>query len=237
MKIVFISDIHLDPAQPEGTAFFLRFLKKTLRPEDQLYILGDLFEFYIGRDKSDAFVQQIKTALRNLCIPIFIMRGNRDFLIEKSTAKEMGATLLPDEYVLNLFGHKTLLMHGDTLCTEDKEYMRFRKIVRNPFVQCCFRLLPLFYKKRLADHARSKSKNYTSIVAPSIMDVSQEAVLAVMKKHGVHKLIHGHTHKPNVHDFKHEGQYYQRVVLGDWHHGTQVLICSDSRRFKLTAIS
>ncbi len=236
MRIVFISDVHLNPAQQDNVAFFLRFLKKILCPNDQLYILGDLFEFYIDDDNHNVFTQQIKKALRALNIPIFIMHGNRDFLITKKCAKEMGATLLPDEYVLNLFGHNTLLMHGDTLCTQDKQYLRFRKIVRNSFVQFCFRLLPFRYKKQLAERARLESQRHTSMAAPIIMDVSQDAVLAVMKKHGVHRLIHGHTHKPNVHDFKHNGKYYQRVVLGDWHLGAQVLICSDSRRFKLTSI-
>ena len=234
MRTLFVSDLHLNPDVKSSGDFFCHFLKETIKPGDQLYILGDLFESYIGDDDHCVFIQKIKLALKELHIPIFVMHGNRDFLIGKSFAKEIGATLLHEECVIDLYGVRTLLMHGDTLCTNDKKYLRFRKIVRCRFVQACFSLLPLSLRKSFAEHARKKSSAYTKSANMNIMDVTQSAVEAVMKKHGVTRLIHGHTHRPFEHDVLIGNTTGQRIVLSDWHDSAKIIICENSNPLHLT---
>lgn len=237
MRTLFISDLHLNPDIKTSGDFFCRFLRGSIKPGDQLYILGDLFESYVGDDDHCVFIQKIKLALKALNIPLFIMHGNRDFLIGKNFAKEINATLLHDECVIDLYGVKTLLMHGDTLCTNDKSYLRFRKIVRCSFVQKCFSLLPLSLRKRVAGHARKKSSVYTKSADTNIMDVSQSAVEAVMKKHGVTRLIHGHTHRPFEHEIIVGDKTGQRVVLSDWHDSAKIIVCDSNDALRLTTIS
>ena len=237
MAIIFISDLHLDPANEDSVALFKAFLHERVSADDQLYILGDLFERYIGDDDDDPFLADMKSRLRALPCPIFIMRGNRDFLLGERFMKDVGATLLPDEVVIDLYGEKTVLLHGDTLCTEDKGYQRFRRIVRNPILQAIYKKLSLKMRRKLADEARKESQKYTRKTNLNIMDVSQNAVAACMKKHNVKRMIHGHTHRPAVHEFAVNGETYQRVVLSDWHDKAKIIICKDASALSLLEVN
>lgn len=237
MATIFISDLHLDPANKDSVALFKAFLRERVSADDQLYILGDLFERYVGDDDDDPFLVDIKSRLRAISCPIFIMRGNRDFLLGERFMKAVGAMLLPDEIVVDLYGEQTLLLHGDTLCTVDVAYQRFRRIVHNPVIQALYKALPLSVRKRIADKARQKSREHARNVDLNIMDVSQDAVVTLMKKHGVARMIHGHTHRPAVHEFAMNGESCQRVVLSDWHDKAKIIICKDASELALLEVN
>lgn len=228
---LFISDLHLDENHPEITACFLRLLAACDASVDALYILGDMFEAWIGDDDHTPFHRQIIAALRSVTskgIPVYFMYGNRDFLIGKEFLRETGCRLLPDEAKINLYGTPVLLMHGDTLCTQDLAYMKARKKARNILWQKLFLILPLSLRKRIANGMRMKSTAYTRTAPAEIMDVTQDEIQRVMRKHGVAFLIHGHTHKPAFHDFVLDQSNAQRIVLGAWHERGNVLIWDDS---------
>lgn len=215
----FISDLHLDENEPHKAALFTTFLTKITAKNHQLYILGDFFEYWIGDDHLSPFNQTICHALKTATqrgLTIYIMRGNRDFLLGKKFFNRTGCHLLPDEHVVLLGDQLTLLMHGDTLCTNDVNYLRFRKKTRNKFLQILFLLKPLKKRIELANTYRKKSQEYTSQLPPSIMDVSQEEVQRIMQKHGVKELIHGHTHQPGIHRFTMNHQPAARTVLASW---------------------
>jgi UDP-2,3-diacylglucosamine hydrolase len=226
----FISDLHLEETRPDIAAIFLNFLANEARRADALYILGDFFEAWIGDDDLSAFNMTIMQALRAANasgLAIYFMRGNRDFLLGKNFLNASGCFLLPDEYVLNLGEYPTLLMHGDTLCTADKAYLKFRKKSHNWLMQKLFLLKPLKTRKNIVANMRVKSKAYTSTAADYLMDVAQSDVERVMKKHQVQQLIHGHTHRPETHHFELEGLPVSRIVLAPWHERGCVLICDD----------
>jgi UDP-2,3-diacylglucosamine hydrolase len=221
MTDILISDLHLDESRPDLTAGFLKFLATGLNGADSLYILGDFFEVWLGDDHHSAFNQSIIDALNALDLPIFFMHGNRDFLIGNEFCEAIGATLLPDPSVVELGGESVLLMHGDSLCTADTEYMKVRAMLRNPAVQQDLLSKPLEERAAIAQQARGESQAHTRAhtreSAADIMDVTPAEVIKAMQAAGVKTLIHGHTHRPATHQVElTDGQRGQRIVLGDW---------------------
>ena len=226
MSTLFISDLHLDAARPDITALFLRFLREEAVNAEALYILGDLFEAWVGDDEPGEPASSVRAALRELVdagTPVFLMRGNRDFLFGQRFADESGARLLPDPAVINLHGEPALLMHGDLLCTDDAAYQAFRAMVRNPVWQEDFLAQPLAARQAFAEKARAASKQHQSGAMESIMDVNESDVAATMARHGVTRLIHGHTHRPAIHSLPANPRRAQRIVLGDWYTQGSVL--------------
>ena len=220
MATLFIADLHLQTEEPAITAGFLRFLQGEARHADALYILGDLFEAWIGDDDPNPLHREMAAAIHALVdsgVPCYFIHGNRDFLIGKRYARESGMTLLPEEQALDLYGRKVLIMHGDTLCTDDTGYLAFRAKVHTPWIQKVFLALPLFIRNRIAARMRAGSKAANSSKSMTIMDVNPQAVVRVMEKHEVQWLIHGHTHRPDMHSLIANGQPAHRVVLGAWH--------------------
>jgi len=228
---LFIADLHLQTEEPAITAGFLRFLQGEARHADALYILGDLFEAWIGDDDPNPLHREIASALKALVdsgVPCFFVHGNRDFLLGKRYARACGMTLLAEETVLDLYGRRILIMHGDTLCTDDTGYLAFRAKVHTPWIQTLFLALPLFIRSRIAAKMRAGSKAANSSKSLTIMDVNPQAVVGVMEKHQVQWLIHGHTHRPDVHDLTVNGEPAHRVVLGAWHtEGSMIKVTPD----------
>ena len=226
MSTLFISDLHLDPARPYIVELFTRFVARDARRAEALYILGDLFESWVGDDDDSPLAHQVVQSLSELNqagVPVFFMHGNRDFLLGQAYAERAGMTLLNDPTVVEFAGERTLLMHGDTLCTDDVAYQEFRAVVRNPDWQKQFRARSLSERHAFAAQARAESVKHTAGAKPEIMDVNQAAVIAAMRKHGVRTLIHGHTHRPATHRFDLDGQAAERIVLGDWYEQSSVL--------------
>ena len=219
MSVLFISDLHLEAERPDIVRAFLRFLETRAAGAEALYILGDFFEVWIGDDAMDDFQRSIARALRRLSdagTRIYLMHGNRDFLLGKSFCREAGCTLLKEGSLIELGGEPALLLHGDSLCTRDESYQRLRKRLRNPFSLWLLRHLPLSTRRKLARKLRDASRMRTREKAADIVDVTPEAVPPVMAARGVRTLIHGHTHRPAVHKLLVDGQSAQRIVLGDW---------------------
>ncbi len=226
MSTLFISDLHLDPARPHIVELFTRFVAGEARRAEALYILGDLFESWIGDDDDSPLAHEIGqslSALNQSGVPVFFMHGNRDFLLGQDYAQRAGMTLLNDPTVVEFDGERILLMHGDTLCTDDGAYQEFRAVVRNPDWQKQFRERSLAERRAFAAQARAESIKHTAGAKPEIMDVNQAAVDAAMRNHGVRTLIHGHTHRPATHRFDLDGQAAERIVLGDWYEQSSVL--------------
>jgi UDP-2,3-diacylglucosamine hydrolase len=220
MTTLFISDLHLCASRPAINQLFIEFLEKRLQPGDHLYILGDLFEAWIGDDAVDDQNQTVIDALQTLHqkqIPVFIMHGNRDFLLGDQFASATGATLIEDPYLIKLGGTEVLLMHGDTLCTDDVDYQAFRQQVRNPAFCSEFLSYPVEKRMAIASQFREESRNRSKEKSAAIMDVNQDAVEQTMMRYGVHHLIHGHTHRPAQHHFELGGATAERTVLGDWY--------------------
>ncbi|HEY1991759.1 MAG TPA: UDP-2,3-diacylglucosamine diphosphatase, partial [Gammaproteobacteria bacterium] len=227
MTTLFISDLHLDGSRPEITGLFLEFLEQEATRASSLYILGDFFEVWIGDDDDDRHHARVMAGLKALTaagVPVYLMHGNRDFLIGRGFAARTGVKLLSDPTLLDLGGSPTLLMHGDTLCTDDVQYQKARCFLRNRLVQGIYLALPLSLRRRIAAYARTRSKSDTAAKPEYIMDVNQRAVESAMARHGVTRLIHGHTHRPAVHRFKTaDGTAMERIVLGDWHDQSSIL--------------
>jgi UDP-2,3-diacylglucosamine hydrolase len=224
---LFISDLHLCGARPAITGLFLDFLRRRARASDALYILGDLFEYWIGDEavEQEEF-RSIIRGLRELTAggtPVFVMHGNRDFLMGDGFETATGSRLLKDPAHIDLYGAPTLLMHGDSLCTDDTEYMTFRATVRSPAWQKEFLGKSIAERDRIVRDFREISKNSTAAKKPEIMDVNQKAVESVMREHHVQRLIHGHTHRPKEHVFNLDGRPARRMVLGDWYEQGSVL--------------
>lgn len=231
MATLFIADLHLQTEEPAITAGFLRFLQGEARHADALYILGDLFEAWIGDDDPNPLHREIAIAIKALVdsgVPCFFVHGNRDFLLGKRYARDCGMTLLAEETVLDLYGRNILIMHGDTLCTDDTGYLAFRAKVHTPWIQTLFLALPLFIRSRIAAKMRAGSKAANSSKSMTIMDVNPQAVVSVMAKHQVQWLIHGHTHRPYMHDLTVNDKPAHRVVLGAWHtEGSMIKVTPD----------
>jgi len=224
MTTLLISDLHLHPDEPAIAQGFLAYLQREARHAEALYILGDLFEAWIGDDYQGEFETRILEALKRLSdagTRLYFMHGNRDFLIGDGFAAATGATLLPDPSVVALGGEpggeRTLLMHGDSLCTRDEAYMAFRAKARDPQWQTQILALPVEQRLTLAKQIRQQSGEANSNKAEDIMDVTPAEVVRRMAECGVRTLIHGHTHRPDVHRLEVDGQSAQRIVLGDWH--------------------
>ena len=226
MATLFISDLHLDPAAPEITAQFLDFIETEARGADALYILGDLFEVWLGDDDPEPSKREIQAALRMLTdsgVPCFLMHGNRDFLIGEQFCARTGCRLIEDGAVLRLHGVTLVLMHGDVLCTDDLSYQRLRRIVRHPLTQWLFRHLDLERRQAIARRIRAGSREHVGMSAPQIMDVNDAAVAKAFRRSGAEVMIHGHTHRPAIHELDVDGSAARRIVLGDWYTQGSVL--------------
>lgn len=240
MISIIISDLHLEESRPEITQLFLRFLKESTYSNHHLYILGDFFEAWIGDDDLTPYNQMIIQALKQATeqgLTIYFMHGNRDFLIGKKFLKMTGCILLPDEYIAHLGGVPTLLMHGDTLCTRDIAYLKFRKKARSWLFQKIVLLYSLKKRRAMAARYRAASKAHTSTTAEAIMDVTLEEVVRLLNKHHSQHLIHGHTHRPGVHSFELNGLPATRTVLGAWHDAGSALICREDGRRDLVVVN
>lgn len=219
MTTLFISDLHLEESRPDITNAFLAFLKEKARGVEQLYILGDFFEAWIGDDERTPLQEQVADALQAVSssgTELFLMHGNRDFLIGEDYCSRIGATLLDDPTVVDLYGTPTLLMHGDSLCTADVEYQKFRANMRNPQWQQMILQRPLAERQQMARQLREISTAKNKGKEEFIMDVTPDEVVKEMEAHGVQRLIHGHTHRPTVHELEANGKPATRIVLGDW---------------------
>lgn len=226
--VLFISDLHLDPSRPQVTGLFLEFLAGAARTAAALYILGDLFEAWIGDDDPDPDHARVIAGLRATVdsgVPVWLMHGNRDFLLGEDFARRSGVRLLPDSTVIELFGTPALLLHGDTLCTDDRAYQDFRAMVREPRWQRDFLARPIGERQAIARQLRETSQEATRGKAEYITDVNADAVAGCMRDAGVRLLIHGHTHRPAMHEFELDGQPARRIVLGDWYEQGSLLRC------------
>jgi UDP-2,3-diacylglucosamine hydrolase len=215
---LFISDLHLTEERPEANERFIELLETRARGAEALYILGDFFEYWIGDDDlAEPFNAVIAALLRNLSIPLYFMHGNRDFLVGERFCAATGATLLEDPCVHVVQGVKTLLVHGDTLCTDDHDYQAWRRTARNPVFQAQFLAKSIAARRQAIVEMREKSKEVVAGKAAEIMDVNEGAVKEAMRRHGVRRLIHGHTHRPGRHAIDLDGERAERWVLPDWY--------------------
>jgi UDP-2,3-diacylglucosamine hydrolase len=232
VQSLFISDLHLAPERPAASDALFGFLSQTAESAERLYVLGDLFEYWIGDEGlAHPFARQVAGAFARLAArgtALYFMHGNRDFLIGTGFAKAAGMTLLEDPTALDLYGRRTLLMHGDTLCTDDVDYQRFRALVRNPAWQAQFLAKPLEERLRMAQAMRGESEQAKQGKSMGIMDVSRATVEGVLRAHGYPRLIHGHTHRPARHEHVVDGHVCERLVLADWYEHASYLVCDAS---------
>ena len=220
MTTLFISDLHLEAKRPEIGEQFLAFLAGRARDADALYILGDLFEAWLGDDDPNPYYAEMKSAIRELAdggVPVFFMHGNRDFMIGDDFAAETGVTVLGDPHVVELHGEKVLLSHGDALCTDDVEYQQVRAMTRNPEWQAMMMAKTIEERIAFALQAREQSMARHGTMDEEIADVNRGAVRRTIRDHSVDILLHGHTHRPAVHSLELDGRPAQRIVLGDWY--------------------
>ena len=235
MTRLFVSDVHLDTASPQAVEQFLGFLQTEALRAQALYILGDLFETWIGDDDPDPAKGRVRAALRTLTdtgVACFVLHGNRDFLLGRDFCTGTGCRLLADPIVAELDGERVLITHGDALCTDDHPYQELRSIVRDAGWQRNFLALPVDDRERFANSARAGSKQHTSNTTYRIMDVNPDAVTAAFRVARVRRIIHGHTHRPAVHELSIEGEPAQRIVLGAWYEAGSYL-SYDNGRYEL----
>ncbi len=228
-ETLFIADLHLDGNEPETIQAFTQFLENRATQAEALYILGDLFEAWIGDDDEQAALIPVKSALASLSkqgVSLYLQHGNRDFLLGTDFCQATGAKLLPESQKVSLYGTECLLMHGDSLCTDDVAYQQLRAQLHNAAWQQQFLAQPLAARYQAAASLRAQSQQATQAKAAEIMDVNQTAVVAAMRSHQVQHLIHGHTHRPACHQFDLDGQAAERWVLGDWQSQYNYLCCS-----------
>lgn len=226
MSTLFISDLHLDACRPKVTALFLAFLSGEARRAEALYILGDLFEAWLGDDDPDphhARVAEGLAALADSGVPVHFLVGNRDFLLGRDYAERAGMRLMREPVLLNLYGTPTALLHGDVLCTDDTEYQAFRRMVRQPEWQRGFLAKPLEERRAMAEQARARSYSRGQSMAAEVMDVNADAVADAFRVHDVPRMIHGHTHRPDIHRIEVDDRPRERIVLGDWYAQGSVL--------------
>ncbi len=234
MSTYFISDLHLSSQHPERAERFLRFLEGPVLEADALYILGDLFDRWVGDDDQHPHHEQIIAALYHLyeqSLPVYFMHGNRDFLIGSDFILRSGCVLLEDPSVITLYGTQVLLSHGDRLCTRDTKYQGFKKFVRHPWTRSLFLKCPLSVRHKIARLLRAQSSRDAATLPTGTRqpywDVALEAVYADLRQHQCHTLIHGHTHLAQIHDFILDEQPAKRIVLGAWDQTPIILIYSD----------
>jgi len=217
---LFASDLHLDPGRPDITGQFLEFLAGPATAASSLYLLGDLFEAWLGDDLDNALGQLVADGLARLAdggTAVYVMQGNRDFLLGAGFCARAGAHFLPDPVIVTHAGGRVLLTHGDALCTADPAYQRLRALVRDPGVQRGFLALPASARRALATEARAGSRAHLEGAGEIITDVSPQAVEQLLRDAGVDLLLHGHTHRPAVHTLEVDGRACTRIVLGDWY--------------------
>ena len=224
MTTLFVSDLHLDSALPAAIAQFKDFLSGPAHGADALYLLGDLFESWVGDDDDDAGRESVCAALRAYSatgVPCYACYGNRDFLLAAGFERRSGCRIIEDPTIIDLYGERVLLTHGDALCTDDHAYQELRSIVRESAWQRRFLALPRAHRELLANEARAGSRRHTARTVPYIMDVNASAVVAAFRAARARRMIHGHTHRPGVHELEVDGQRAQRIVLGAWYeHGS-----------------
>lgn len=243
----FISDIHLSEDDEALTDLFLSFLEYMTPKAHTLYILGDLFEVWLGDDDNRPLAGLISRHLHNLSqdgLKIYLMRGNRDIMMGERFAKACGATLLADPTIINLYGVPTMLLHGDSLCTLDVKHQKYRKLTLHPKIRWIFLHLPLIIRQKIASYLRQKSKKHQSQTlietqsdTTDILDVNPHEVVEMLKLYECSQMIHGHTHKPKIHHIKELSPPGTRVVLGDWGELGSVLICSEAHSFELQSFT
>jgi len=232
MSTLFISDLHLSPTDSARIQLIVNFLKTETKGVNALYILGDLFNTWLGDDivptEFEPLIEQLQR-LQQSGIKTYLMVGNRDFMMGKNFAHRAACELLDDTCVIDLYGKKTLLMHGDTLCIDDLAYQRYRKWSRNKLLQWCFLHLSANYRQGVSDKIKQKSRQQKQHKSAMIMDVNPDEVVRIMKKFDVSQLIHGHTHRPAIHSFYVDGKAVLRLVLGDWDTQVSVLKCNSQQ--------
>lgn len=245
MTTLFVSDLHLDPARPDITTLFLRFLREEAATADALYILGDLFEAWVGDDDPSVAGAEVAAGLHALAqagVPVYFMHGNRDFLVGAGYARRAGMRLLPDPAVVSLYGSPVLLMHGDLLCSDDTAYQAFRAQTRDPDWQQRFLDQPLEARLAFAAQARAASMARQQQMLQgdrgtfeTVTDVTAATVEATFARFGVDTLVHGHTHRPALHELEVDGRRRRRIVLGDWFEQGSVLRVEPGR-YRLQAL-
>lgn len=240
MTTWFISDLHLDARRPALFTLLLDLLQQVSGQADALYILGDFFEYWVGDDALDApqmaAFRPVVQALRQVSdsgVPVYFQHGNRDFLVGDAFAAMTGCELLPEQHRIDLYGEPALLLHGDSLCTDDTAYMQTRQLLRSPSWQQQFLALPLEERIRQAEAMRAQSREAMQSMDEMILDVNQQAVEATLRTADVALMIHGHTHRPATHNFLLDGQPAQRIVLGDWHETRFSYLRAESGNLKL----
>lgn len=235
MTVLFISDIHLCQQRPDLTNAFVNFLQTTATSCQQLYLLGDIFDAWIGDDFTDPKMQTVFDSLQQLSAggcQLFFQHGNRDFLIGKEFANLTGIEILKESTIVNLPTQQALIMHGDQLCTDDVEYQNFRTMVRSQSWQQQFLAKTITERLSIAEHLRSTSRKMTKEKSNEITDVNQNAVIDALNQSGVELLIHGHTHRPKIHSIEQTNTASTRIVLGDWDTSLWYLRC-DENGYKL----
>jgi len=226
MATLFISDLHIDAGRPPILRQFLSFLTMQAAHAEALYILGDLFESWVGDDDPDSAQAAAIQGIRGLTsrgVPCFVMHGNRDFLLSARFCRDSGAELVPDPTIVTLYGERILVMHGDALCTDDRAYQRLRATVRDPDWQRRFLKLPVKARRALAGAARTGSQAHNAAMEQAITDVNATSVAQALRVSGLTTLLHGHTHRPAIHAIEVDGRPCTRIVLGDWYHQGSVL--------------
>ena len=231
----FISDLHLTAARGEINRIFFDFLQQVARRAEALYILGDLFDYWAGDDNlADPLNAQVAAGLHELVAggtPVYLMHGNRDFLMLEGFARAAGTRLLADPTVVDLYGTRTLLLHGDTLCTEDVRYQAVRARMRNPLWQRLFLLQPLWLRRAEIERGRRLSERSKQEKSAAIMDVATAAVEQAFRDSGCTRMIHGHTHRPARHEHRVDGRVCERWVLSDWYrHGQYLHVSAEGSR-------
>ena len=240
MDTLFIADVHLSEARPEKIALFRQLLRGVARKANALYILGDLFDdFWLGNDDHTPPHPAILAELKDFSSggpPLYILRGNRELMLDQGIESLTGATMLSDPALIHLAGMPVLISHGDLLCTRDIAYQIYRGCLESPPVKWLFPRLPYALRRLLVNKLRPVIKQSASSKPPEIMDVDPEAVIQTMRRYCVHELIHGHTHRPGFYDLKIDNHPARRIVLGDWYENELILVCRDGAR-KLLSVS
>lgn len=235
-RTLFVSDVHLNASRPQRVAAFLDLLRGEARQADALYLLGDVFDEWLGDDDARPPHPEVERGLRELSasgVPVRVMHGNHDFLLGGAFAERTGCALLQEPSVADVYGVPVLLMHGDTLCTDDVEYQRYRAWTRDPDTQRAFLALPLAERAERAAGLRSRSRVLSRLKPADIMDVAPAAVTRVFREHAVRHIVHGHTHRPAIHVPLVDGEPCTRIVLGDWYEQDSMLVWEPGGRLRL----
>jgi UDP-2,3-diacylglucosamine hydrolase len=238
-EIYFISDLHLQTKAPEAAEGFIQFLRHQTHEAKALYILGDFFDAWLGDDLANDFEKNIIAELAKATqagLPIYFIRGNRDFLIGKRFARETGIKILKDPSVVDIFGNSWLISHGDYLCTDDLGHMKLRKLTLNPIAQFIFLKLPISIRKKMRDTLRRKSRDHKKSQPMEIMDINSETLEKEMRHYHVTHMIHGHTHQGKICEFMLDKTKAIRVVLGDWHDSAKILRLNADGSFQLETL-